>query len=217
MNDLSQFAQSNYLLKYLNYDSGFFIEAGANDGLKFSNTYLFESEKKWKGLLVEPNYNQYIECKKNRPNSIVENYALVGKDFKKDYVRGSFDSGPLSLTARVIDINQETITQNYLREIFIHLKQRKLVKVKAITLDGLLSKHKIRDIDLLYLDTEEYELPILKGINLKKYRPKYIVVEIHTQKMKTYNLIQEYLSLNKYKFLEKIPDSEDYLYVDCFL
>ena len=34
--------------------------------------------------------------------------------------------------------------------------------------------------------------------------------------MKTYNLIQEYLSLNKYKFLEKIPDSEDYLYVDCF-
>ena len=54
-------------------------------------------------------------------------------------------------------------------------------------------------------------------VNLKKYRPKYIVVEIHTQKMKTCNLIQEYLSLNKYKFLEKIPDSEDYLYVDCFL
>ena len=48
MNDLSQFAQSNYLLKYLNYDSGFFIEAGANDGLKFSNTYLFESEKNGK-------------------------------------------------------------------------------------------------------------------------------------------------------------------------
>jgi len=64
MNDLSQFSQSTYLLNDLNYDSGFFIEAGANDGLKFSNTYLYEIEKGWKGLLVEPNHSQYVECKK---------------------------------------------------------------------------------------------------------------------------------------------------------
>ena len=42
LNDLSEWGQSEYLLKYLNYNSGFFIEAGANDGLKVSNTYMFE-------------------------------------------------------------------------------------------------------------------------------------------------------------------------------
>lgn len=138
MKDLSQFGQSTYLLKYLNYDSGFFIEAGANDGIKQSNTYFYEIEKGWKGLLVEPNYRQYVECKKNRPNSIVENYALVGDQYNKDFIRGSFDSGPLSLTARVIDFSMETITKNYFKEIFIHLRQRNLTKVKAITLNNLL-------------------------------------------------------------------------------
>jgi len=217
MNDLSQSGQSTYLLKYLNYDSGFFIEAGANDGLKFSNTYLYEIEKGWKGLLIEPNYSQYVECKKNRLNSIVENYALVGDQYNKDFIRGSFDSGPLSLTARVIDFSQETITRNYLKEIFIHLRQRNLVKVKAITLNNLLKKHQITEIDLLYLDTEEYELPILKGINLKKYRPKYIVVEIFTLKRKTFDLIKEYMDENNYKFLEKIPQTDDYIFCDNFL
>ncbi len=217
MNDLSQFGQSTYLLKYLNYDSGFFIEAGANDGLKFSNTYLYEIEKRWKGLLIEPNYSQYVECKKNRLNSIVENYALVGDQYNKDFIRGSFDSGPLSLTARVIDFSQETITQNYIKEIFIHLRQRNLVKVKAITLNNLLEKHQITEIDLLYLDTEEYELPILKGINLEKYRPKYIVVEIFTLKRKSFDLIKEYMDENNYKFLERIPQSDDYIFCDNFL
>ena len=217
MNDLSQSGQSTYLLKYLNKDSGFFIEAGANDGLKFSNTYLYEIEKGWKGLLIEPNYTQYVECKKNRLNSIVENYALVGDKYNKDFIRGSFDSGPLSLTARVIDFSQETITKNYLKEIFIHLRQRNLVKVKAITLNNLLKKHQITEIDLLYLDTEEYELPILKGINLEKYRPKYIVVEIFRLKRKTFDLIKEYMEENNYKFLERIPQTDDYIFCDKYL
>ena len=217
MNDLSQSGQSTYLLKYLNYDSGFFIEAGANDGLKASNTYLYEIEKGWKGLLVEPNFSQYVECKKNRLNSIVENYALVGDQYNKDFIRGSFDSGPLSLTARVIDFNQEIITRNYLKEIFLHFRQRNLVKVKAITLNNLLKKHQITEIDLLYLDAEEYELPILKGINLEKYRPKYIVVEIFTLTRKTFDLIKEYMDENNYKFLERIPQTDDYIFCDNFL
>jgi hypothetical protein len=32
------------LLKYLNFENGFFIEAGANDGLSQSNTALYEFE-----------------------------------------------------------------------------------------------------------------------------------------------------------------------------
>ena len=42
MEDPSQVNQATYLLKYLNYRSGFFIEAGANDGISMSNTYMYE-------------------------------------------------------------------------------------------------------------------------------------------------------------------------------
>ena len=81
----------------------------------------------------------------------------------------------------------------------------------------MLEKHQITEIDLLYLDTEEYELPILKGINLEKYRPKYIVVEIFTLKRKSFDLIKEYMDENNYKFLERIPQSDDYIFCDNFL
>ena len=53
-NDMSQFGQSEVLLKYLNYENGFFIEAGANDGVVQSNTFYFEKELNWTGLLIEP-------------------------------------------------------------------------------------------------------------------------------------------------------------------
>ena len=45
MEDPSQFNQATYLLKFLNYKSGFFIEAGANDGVSMSNTDILSVKK----------------------------------------------------------------------------------------------------------------------------------------------------------------------------
>lgn len=213
MEDPSQVNQATYLLKYLNYRSGFFIEAGANDGISMSNTYMYEFFMDWTGLLVEPNEHRFNKCKENRPNSIVENLALVSSDYQKDYIRGSFDGDTNSMTARVIDFRQEVFNKNYFKEILLHLRQRKIVKVRASTLDNLIEKHKIKAIDLLYLDTEEYELPILNGINLDKIRPKFIVVEIFPNE-NSFNSINDHLANNKYIFLERIPDSDDYIFKD---
>ena len=43
------------MLEFINYDNGFFIEVGANDGINQSNTLHFERFKRWKGILIEPN------------------------------------------------------------------------------------------------------------------------------------------------------------------
>jgi hypothetical protein len=42
------------MLKYLNFDNGYFIECGANDGIRQSNTLYYEKEKGWRGVLIEP-------------------------------------------------------------------------------------------------------------------------------------------------------------------
>jgi len=47
-------------------ENGFFIELGANDGLIQSNTAFFEFYKNWKGILIEPSHNRYLECVNNR-------------------------------------------------------------------------------------------------------------------------------------------------------
>jgi hypothetical protein len=41
----SQLGRDLQVLKYYNYKTnGFFVEIGASDGIKFSNTYLLESK-----------------------------------------------------------------------------------------------------------------------------------------------------------------------------
>ena len=45
---------NKYLLKN-RIKNGFFIEAGAYDGEKYSNTLFFELKQSWTGLLIEPN------------------------------------------------------------------------------------------------------------------------------------------------------------------
>src|SRR5262245_47416510 len=66
---------------YLLRDSGVFVEAGANDGVEQSNTYVLERYRKWRGLLVEPVPELADACRRNRPNAVVECAALVPFDF----------------------------------------------------------------------------------------------------------------------------------------
>ena len=56
MRSYSQFDIDLYLIDiFKDVKNGFFIEAGAHDGVNQSNTYLIEKVLGWNGLLVEPN------------------------------------------------------------------------------------------------------------------------------------------------------------------
>src|SRR3954452_5124823 len=65
------------LLPYIGRHPGFFIEAGAHDGLTQSNTALLEFCFGWKGLLVEPIPELGARGREIRPGSRVEQAALV--------------------------------------------------------------------------------------------------------------------------------------------
>lgn len=167
------------LLKYLDFENGFFIEAGANDGISQSNTALYEFEYNWKGLLVEPNPKKFFECKKIRRNSIVENYALVSDNYTDDFISGNFDEDGYSesLTSMVYDNGDwvDEILLKHKREI-----SNKLVEVPAITLDKLLVKHGITKVNFVSLDVEGYEISVLNGFDIQKYKPDYIMIETTT-------------------------------------
>jgi hypothetical protein len=144
---------------------GFFIELGANDGLDQSNTAFFEFYRGWTGLLIEPSIDKYQQCSVNRPNSIVQNYACVSNEYNENTITGDF-TGHLMSSVNGYRLNTSLTN---------------LVSVPSITLEKLLNTHvKLTQvIDLLSLDTEGYELPILQGLNLNKYRPRYMLIEIY--------------------------------------
>ena len=55
------------LEKYLDFDNGVFVEAGANDGINQSNTLYLESRRGWRGVLVEALPVLYEQCRRHRP------------------------------------------------------------------------------------------------------------------------------------------------------
>ena len=54
------------LENYLKYNNGFYIEIGAYDGITQSNTYYYEKNKNWKGILIEPSKSVFEKCKFHR-------------------------------------------------------------------------------------------------------------------------------------------------------
>ena len=201
------------LLKYLNYKNGFFIEAGANDGLSQSNTALYEFDMNWTGLLVEPNKIKYEQCAANRPNSFVENYALVSDNYNKEVIRGNFHEQGYaeSLTSFICDEG------DYEDENLSAHKQRLLstnnyVEVPCTTIDKLLKKYKVKTIDLFSLDVEGYEISVLNGMNFFKYRPKYFLIETTTYPDRKKAII-DCMEEKEYKIVEQITNN-DVLFID---
>lgn len=200
------------MLKYLNYENGFFIEAGANDGLSQSNTALYEFSKGWKGLLVEPNKIKSDQCKANRPNSIVENYALVSKNYDGRTIRGNFHTSGYadSLTAMVCDDGDydDEILSGHKKRI---LNDGNFIEVPSTTMDSLLSKHNITSIDFFSLDVEGYEISVLNGMDLSFYRPKYFLIEMNYDERKTSTI--KYMESKNYKSLEYLTQN-DCVFID---
>lgn len=201
------------MLKYLNFRNGFFIEAGANDGISQSNTFLYERNLDWHGLLIEPNPKKCLQCKNNRPNSIVENFALVSHSYVNDFIEGNFDHDTYedSLMAMVFDEGDccDDISRYYQK---LKKENSKTIKVPAITLDKLLEKHNINQkIDFFSLDVESYEISVLNGFNIEKFLPTYVLIEAPSVENRK-SVIFAHMESKSYKVIEQLSD-KDYLFI----
>ncbi len=165
------------LVPYLNWEKGFFIEAGANDGISQSNTLYFEKYKSWQCLLIEAIPELAAKCRINRPKSAVENYALVPFDYGQNYVKMyycnlmSFVDGAMeSEEEKKVHLTTGCQVQN--------INNTYEISVPATTLTAILDKHRVENIDCFSLDVEGFELNVLQGIDFDKYQPKLILIEV---------------------------------------
>lgn len=150
--------------------SGFFVEAGAYDGIAYSTSYLLERIG-WTGLLVEPIPHKAECCRRNRPRSHVVQAALGDKDSDSGveftFAEDPRGGGMLSfLHADHAHVERCRTEQCELRSI----------KVPLRTLNTLLTEL-TQSVDFLSLDLEGAELEALNGLDLSRYRPKLILVE----------------------------------------
>jgi FkbM family methyltransferase len=162
------------LKKYLDFDNGFFVEAGGNDGLSQSNTYWFEKFRSWRGILVEAVPDQAKLCRRNRPLAQVFNVALVADAATKS-VRIKAARLMAFIPGARTAAEEDAHLQAAIRAQ--SLKQVPEIEVSATTLATILDKLDGRKVDFFSLDVEGYEIPVLQGMDPDRHRPRLILVE----------------------------------------
>jgi FkbM family methyltransferase len=174
------------LLQYINYNNGFYIECGANDGVDQSNTWYYEKFKNWHGILIEAHPKLFGELKKNRSkNNILVNKFLVAKNFK----------------SLIVNISDNDLMSKFSNS------NHKNFSAQPITLTEILKNNNSpKIIDLFSLDVEGYEFKVLEGIDFKNYKFKYFLIETNN-----FNKLNHYLVTKKYKFINKLSH-HDYLF-----
>lgn len=152
-------------------EKGFFVDIGAMDGIKFSNTYAFERAG-WQGICVEPNPNALKRCRKNRKCTVL-GYAVSDKPAENQLFYAT-KRGQLSS----LDKELESLWRYNERRYSGRWKFKgwKPVSVAVRTLTEILDTEG-RTPDLLSIDTEGNDLNVLKGLDFAKYKPRVIIIE----------------------------------------
>jgi FkbM family methyltransferase len=154
--------------------AGYFIEAGAYDGFTQSNTYWLERFRDWHGLLVEPVPELAEKARRARPGAIVVQCALADEQHAGQSLRMEF-GGLMSVVTGARDPNWTSVgTRDGWGEPYTF-------DAEARTLSSILDEVNAPEIDLLSLDVEGFEATALRGLDLSRHAPRYILVEIHNR------------------------------------
>ena len=196
------------LEKYLDFDQGFFVELGANDGVSQSNSLYFELKRNWRGVLIEPSPYNFQKCIANRglKNSIFCN-ACVGFEYAEKYVDMKY-ANLMSISNNLdLDLSNKKL---HIEKAKKHLRNNEIVfsfGAKSRTLNDILDEAKApHNIDFLSLDVEGAELEVLKGIDFEKYKFKYLLIEVRDLKK-----MQLFLKKYNYFLLDQFS-AHDYLF-----
>lgn len=171
----SQFGQDRLVLQLLNSQrNGFFLDTGAADGIRSSNTVLLEREFGWRGLCVEPNDAFYQKLIHTRCCMCL-NACLYDRETELPFLEAAGTLGGL--------INEFAPGQmaNAIRTQRLPLDAEgmpPLVKKRTMTIATALALAKAPPvIDYWSLDTEGTELLLIKSFPFDRHTFNVITVE----------------------------------------
>jgi FkbM family methyltransferase len=153
--------------KLLNYPKhGFYVDVGAYNPDRFSNTKRFYM-RGWKGVNIEPDMNSYSKFILKRPTDINLNIGIGEKEGVLTFYK--MDTQTLS----TFDFNE---AKSYERQGYKIIEEKKiLVKKLSDVFDQYINDKEI--ISFLSIDTEGFDMQVLKSNNWLKYQPLIICIE----------------------------------------
>ena len=148
-----KFIHKNYITKP--FTNGTFLELGAINGVKFSNTKFFEDNMGFsEGVLIEPEPKSFSQLKRNRPNAKCFNFAIHEFEKETDFLV----SDKMNAVGCVKDSTSTEFISRW------H-KNSSVIKVPCQPLSYILKKSNLKYIDLFSLDVEGAELHCLNTMD----------------------------------------------------
>ena len=175
----SQFGEDIIINKYFKSFIGTYVDIGCYHPIKYSNTALFY-KKGWNGTNIDLNQTSINLFNFSR---LRDKNILACLSNKEEWVDVYLDNEFSALNST----NKENI-KNF------KIKNFKKNRIKT----KIFSKIIRQKFDFLNIDCEGNDYKILKTINLKKFKPKLICVEVTKESKK---LIYNYLNSNNYEIL----------------
>lgn len=200
-NLMAQSEEDVEALKWFNgLCNGTYIELGGFDGKTYSNTYVFNREFDWRGLLVELVPDQYATLLKNRHNEIARlNAAVCGKRGTVHFIEREFASGVWEFAA------PSFIAQWWTPRGITKEKDGK--KIDCLPLQDIITENipiyngDTHYFDFFSLDTEGSELSILKTVDFSKTGFGVIAIEADETNERKNMAIRSLLHENGYTFV----------------
>tara|TARA_Y100000022_G_scaffold177227_1_gene166989 strand:- start:273 stop:989 length:717 start_codon:yes stop_codon:yes gene_type:complete len=194
----SQEGEDLFLIDFFkNQNEGFYVDVGAFHPFRISNTYLLY-KKGFRGINIDISATSIDLFNFARPDDINLNLGASNKTENKVFFSKknlSFHN-TFSKSLAESDIQKEPFKKEY------------TIECKPLTKIINETKFSNKKIDFLNIDAEGHDYEVLIGLDLKKYSPKIICIEISPlvdEKNKDYKNTEifKFLSKNNYELIWK--------------
>lgn len=158
-------------------NGGMVVEVGAFDGIHLSNSFSLE-QMGWDSICIEPNPKTFEWLEQQRPSAVNINKAIVSTPDIKEVDFYMEETGVLSGCAY-----DESDVKKRHENRGLEYQSPKTVKVKASTLDEILTENKVEpgQISIVSIDVEGFEMEVLSGFDLNRFRPKLFIIEANNE------------------------------------
>lgn len=158
-------------------DSGFYVDVGAFDPVRFSNTALLHLFRGWRGVNIDASAATIEAFNQQRPHDF--NIHAAVSDVEEEVTFFEFNQGLMN----TIDPKQ---AENYERSQKQSFKVQREIRMRTRRLDEIIaSLPEIPEhIGLLSIDCEGVDYRVLTSFDWERFKPTVVAVESHKFKLR---------------------------------
>ena len=190
-----------------------FLQIGTMDGITNDNMYHHIVSKNMKGVLVEPIpywFNKLKETYNGNNNVKLENAAISRSDGKINMFYVDPEKTKKEKLPSWYNGHSSLLYQHAPGNIWGVKDSSSQIEVDTMTLDSLIKKHNVEDIDIYFSDCEGYDMSIMQQLDFNRFKPEIINIESNKLTEGDIRWYEDVLKRNNYDYINFFFPSESH-------